>query len=175
MLARTLCFLAIVTTTTGCADLLSFDLDAELEEIVVEGDPNLHHQKATVAFDQIPPVELQLGAIQQGSVYLSSMTWHITDRELALPDDSDTFEFMTSMTISVMAANPHSKLPPIDIAHWEGPAPMGDMVIDLDVNDDVDLVPYTRDGIMLHVQPKGIVPYDDVSMKATAVFAVEPL
>ena len=71
--ARTI-LLAVVALalTGGCGDVLAFDLNAELPEFVVFGDPNLSHQKVPLSAP-IPPIEIQLAGVEDATVTLTGL------------------------------------------------------------------------------------------------------
>ena len=159
---------------TGCSDALVFDLEAEVDEFTVPGDPHLHHDGAPLQKADIPPIEIAFGALSAGSVNLSGLRFFVTDTSrVPLASDEDTLDFLTAVSVQAVPNDP--ALPTIEIATWTGPAPEGATEIPLDVNDEYDLQPYLSAGFRLQIETAGVVPYDDVSLKGQAQFRVDPL
>jgi hypothetical protein len=171
---RTIIAAALLVLATGCADLLTFDLSAEVTEFIVLGNPTLHHQHVPLNSTEVPPITLQMANTTQGSIHLTSLIFYVTETAMSSVHDEDFLDFMTGMDVYVTPLSQNSSLPPLQIASWSGPAPTGAMVIDMEVDSNVDLSQYVAAGFALKVGPAGVVPYDDVSMKGDLTFSVSP-
>ena len=172
-------FLAMTATlmslTAGCADLLTFDLNAQVTEFVVFGDPTLHSQHISLDSTEVPAISMPMTNMAQGSVHLNSLLFYVTETGLSSSTDQDGLEFMTAMDVYAIPNNPHSGLPTIKLASWNGPAPAGTMVMDMEVDSKVDLNDYIAAGFSLKIGPAGVVPMDDVTMRGEMTFSVSPL
>ena len=170
------CFLGVVAALAiGCGDALVFDLQAEVDEFTVPGDPYLHHDKAPLEMLSIPPIEVEFGGMQARSINLSSLVFYVTDTSLSPATDVDTLDFLQEVHVKAIPQDAAAKLPVVEIARWTGPAPPGATEILMTANGDYDLQPYLASGFTLKIETVGTVPYDDVSIKGDAQFRVDPL
>ena len=166
---------AALLLASGCGDALAFDLNAEVDEFTIPGDPHLHHGKAPLEAGTIPSIELQLGAVQPDSVSLSGLTFFVTDTSVEDDRDTDGLEFIESLEVYLVPADRGSGLPEIRVASWTGPVDPGTQEITLLVEEEFDLSPYLKAGFSLEAVTRGVVPYDDVSVSGAAIFRVNPI
>lgn len=159
----------------GCGDVLAFDLYAAVDEFTVPGDPHLHHGNAPLEKAQVPPIEIQIGAVQAGSIHLSALRLYITETSIVPASDTDDLEFLTRVEVLVSPTTAGSQLPVLAVAEWKGPATPDMSEVVLVVEDQYDLSPYVAEGFQLDLRTEGVVPYDDVSLAGEVVFRVDPL
>ena len=112
-LAATVAFL---TMNVGCADLLTFDLNAQVTEFVVYGDSTLHQQHIPLDASVVPAIAMPMTGMNQGTIHLSSLIFYVTETGMSSIHDEDGLEFMTAMDVFVTPTNPNSSLPTIKIA-----------------------------------------------------------
>lgn len=158
----------------GCGDVLAFDLNAEVDEFTVPGDADLHHAGAPLAAGTVPSIDVQLGAVQPDSVSLSGLRFYATDTALKNDRDEDGLEFLTAIDVFIVPANRDSGLPELKVATWTGPVEVGAREIKLKIETETDLSPYISAGFTLDAVTRGVVPFDDVSIKGDATFRVNP-
>jgi hypothetical protein len=167
--------LLLLLLLTGCGDALTFDVTANVDEFTVPGDPHLHHGGAPIDRAEIPPVELQMPGIQAGAFTLTDLRFFVTNSSMdEQTADDDDLSFLTQLEVYVVPTSRNSVLPPLRVAQWEGPAPYGETTIELQIDAEYDLLPYITEGAELTIHTEGIVPYDDVSIRGEAIFAVIP-
>lgn len=167
---------ALALALSGCGDLLVFPVEAEVEEFTVPGNPYLHHDGAPIQQDSVPPVELSLnGAMPPGKVALSYLELILTESAIDPEDDQDDLVFLTGVDVYMQPIAPTSGLPVLKIAEWKGPAEAGATSLILDVTERYDLSQYLQVGFRLDIRTRGVVPYDDVSLRGIAHFEINPI
>ena len=163
----------------GCGDVFAFPVEASVDEFTVPGDPVLNHDRSPISADAVPPIEIAIptSGISGGSVSLAALEFERTDTALTADDDDggDDLTFLTGLEVFLESSDPAAGLPTLLVAHWTG-APTRELTgLELNVEDQYDLSPYLAAGFRLLVRPRGVVPYDDVSLKGTVRFIVNPL
>ncbi len=167
---------ALALTLCGCGDLLVFPVEAEVQEFTVPGNPYLHHDGAPIQQDSVPPVELSLnGSMPPGKVALSHLELILTETAIDPQDDQDDLVFLTGVDVYMQPIDPASGLPALKIAEWTGPAEPGADSVTLNVTERYDLSQYLQVGFRLDIRTRGVVPYDDVSLRGIAHFEVNPI
>ncbi len=158
----------------SCGDLLTFDLQAGIDEFTIPGDPYLHHDQAPLEKADIPPIEVRFASFGSGNVQVSGLTFFVTPSAQSDPDDDDSLAFLDAIEVFAVGAE-GVNLPPVKIATWTGPAEPGTTSVDLDVVEGVGLNQYVSAGMEFEVRAEGVVPYDDVTLEGVASFRVDPL
>ena len=107
---------ALMNLTSGCADVLAFDLYASVDEFTVPGDANLHHGKAPLSAATIPDMEIQFAAMDARSISISSVRFFVTDTDLGENADTDNLQFLDSVIVYIAPMDPNSELPVVELA-----------------------------------------------------------
>jgi hypothetical protein len=159
----------------GCGDVLGFELKTDVDEFTIPGNATLNAQHVGLTNEQMPPIEIKLEGIQATSVKLTNLRFYVTTGSLSTSADADTLEFLEEVVVDVIPTSSNSKLPPLRLGTWSGPADAGATEIEVSIESDADLKDYIYEGAKIRVTPAGIVPADDISIMGEITFFVEPI
>jgi hypothetical protein len=156
-------FLIAAAASAGCG-LVGFDVEQKIPEQQVQGSPLGGLLPASfLAFPLSIDIESQTKA--QGTGPARSAALKAIELSMTAPDGA-TFEFLTSITITVSADG----LPPREVAQLN-PVP-AEGRISLKVVPDVDLLPYIQKGAQLTASAKGSAPRQTVRFEGKVVVHV---
>jgi len=169
-------FLLLLTLlSSACTDILAFDLETQLDEITIPGDQFLHDNHVAIDMSKIDNTgfQLKLDGIQ-GDLDLLEIRLYITEKSMMDPDDSDDFDFLQSLTITLVPLN-NSELQPQVLGTWQGPGPSGAQEIEMTVTSPPNLTDYISSGARFELSMEGIVPPDEISIGGDLTFLVNPV
>ncbi len=160
---------------SGCTDILAFDLETKLDEITIPGDKMLHQNHVAIDMSKIDNTgfQLKLDGIQ-GDLDLLAIRLYVTEKSMMDPDDSDDFDFLQSLTITLVPVN-NAELQPQTLGTWQGPGPSGAQEIELVVDSPPNLADYISSGARFELSMEGIVPPDEISIGGDLTFLVNPV
>ena len=170
-----LLLLFFTAIASGCTDILAFDLTTELDEITVPGDELAHQNHIAIDMSKIDNTgfQVKLSGVQ-GALDLLAMRLYVTETALSGPNDRDNFDFLQSLTITIVPLN-NSTLQPMVLGTWDGPGPAGIEELELTVESPPNLTEYISSGARFEVNLTGIVPSDEISIGGDITFLVNPV
>ena len=161
----------------GCSDLLSFDIDRNIEEQVVQGSPVAALLPDTLGVPIPLNIDLEqeteardTGPVQK--VYLSQLGLRVTSTEE--PDgDTDDLSFINEAKVYVSSRQAGSTLPRVLVAKLSG-VPDGARSLDFEVTGE-NIKAHVEEGAQIETEASGEAPPDNVSYDGTFTITVEVL
>lgn len=176
-------FVTTVLVSAGCAGVVSFDIDRDIEEQVQRGDP-IANAAGRIVPDQSPirPFVLNIDLTAEAMahrvtgiqrVFLRHLSFTVTATARSSPSDNDCWDFIDRIEVQVESTRSGSSLPRRTIATAMRPGCVDTLTFS--VTSDVDLRPYIEEGIRFVTHASGIPPADDVSFRGRVTVRAEAL
>lgn len=176
LISRATLLAALVNVVTGCG-LVEFDIDRQIPEQIVAGNP-----LGTVLPDLFGlPIPLDVDLEQEtkardagpvGKVYLSFLELRITETKRSA-NDQDNFDFVDRIAIFVRSSKRGSNLPRVKVAEID-PVPQGASKLSFRPTG-ANIKPYVEQGAAIESSASGRSPPDDVSFDGKLTITVELL
>jgi hypothetical protein len=148
---------------------IGFDIVRPIAEQSVQGDALAHTAGTLLGSSPINPFQLQIDLSAEAAAHdsgpitdvrLRALTFSITSTSEP-PGDTDCFDFVDSVTLSVESTQSGTQLQPQVIATVSQPGCV--RMLSFDVVSTVNLAPYIQEGMRISSTGRGISPADDVS------------
>jgi len=141
----------------------------------VEGNPILNKAKATLTGELLDPVKVDdtEKAQQLSSARLDTLFVEVTDEAIDGVWDRDDLLFIRRVDAYVEPLDPDSDLPRVLVAWFDDEEHEVEdpQFIDFEVDGDVELISYLKQGCRVVFESVTLIPHDDVSIRVTAEFA----
>jgi hypothetical protein len=160
-----------VLLASGCRGLGAFEVAIDLAEQRVSGSPlgGLLGGLFEV------PIPLDVDVAAETAARETGPAQRVRLVELSLRTTNETdFDFLDSAEVFVQSRQSGSSLPRVRVAIVD-PVPGGARQIFFETDEEVDLLPYIREGARLTSSARGRVPPADVTFDGRAVLSVEVL
>ncbi|HEV8322643.1 MAG TPA: hypothetical protein VG389_13585 [Myxococcota bacterium] len=154
---------------SGCQKGVHFDVSDDIPPTNVDGDPLLNQAGEVLPVVPLGPfafsfdLEAELQAHNAGpaqEINLTEMNIAVTD---GLGDNDDDLAWLSEVHVFVESTMAGTELPRTEIAA-RSDFPDGFASLPLNVNEEIDLLPYVEEGMMITSEADGIVPPDDVQV-----------
>lgn len=164
---------ALAVLCAGCG-VFDFEVEREVEEFTVLGDPTRAASGQRVEVDAIPPQEWgqDLEDLPAG-IFMERMHIEITATAADGDDTPDTFDFIDSLVFFVDPTNEGSALGRYPLAWVYSPG--AETRVELTINRALNLLPYIVEGFDVISELRARVPPDDVSFAGKAFLSVDLL
>jgi len=152
--------------------MFDFEVEHSTEEVVLKGDHSLFLQHIPVPTDTIPDQTWSLDlADEPNAVHVVAMELQLTDTKPSGRWMQIPFSFINNLRFELLSTDPSSDLPPITLAQM-GHAPAGHE-IPMDVDEDVNILPYIKSGFEVRSVLDARVPAADLSFVGVFTLGVD--
>jgi len=160
----------LVFQTLGCAELFQVHLDAQVDEFLVFGHPDLYEQMVPLSSGDISETTLQIAVTNADRLRLVDARLYVTDSAQEV-GEHDTVNFLKSLKIAVRAPGLDERT----IAFWNAAAHEDPTEVEFNVLQNVDILPYVEGGMTIRLIPIGIVPSNNVSLEGNLTLRADAL
>ncbi|MFT5435159.1 MAG: hypothetical protein ACI9OJ_005876 [Myxococcota bacterium] len=166
--------LVLVALVSGCG-AFDFEIERPIDEVRVEGDPDLSGLRVPAAEDLIPPQVWEADLPQEpAGIFLERMELTITNG--GRDDGDDDFAFVDSVVFYASPTAPGTELERHPLA-WISREHEGidGQTLSLTPNRALNLVPYIVEGFEVTSTLVARVPPSDLTLEGTATLSVDLL
>ena len=164
---------ALFVMLIGCG-VFDFDTKRDLEEIIIQGDPEAHASGAYIAIDALGTQSWDQELPQiPSAIFVESFSVEISATSQETAQDIDDFSWLDRVVFYAEPTSTETALGRQPVAFANRPGAV--QRIELQTNRALNLVPYILEGFRITSRVEGRVPQDDVSLIGTAVLGIDAL